>query len=183
MKLKYVQRKIDRHGKVRWYYHRGGRYWPLPNDPTIDRTEYDAIANMIAIGHPPRRQMTARERRRPESAFTREIERAIKRAETRARSRSWEFDLTEVWVRDRIAKQNGRCVLTGIPFTTTPEPGRRNPFAPSIDRVDCSRGYTKDNVRIVLLSVNIALSDWGEEHFATIAHAYVGRLASKKNAA
>lgn len=183
MKLKYVQRKIDRHGKVRWYYHRDGRYWTLTGDPEIDRAEYDAIANMAAAGYLPRRRITTRDREKPEAAFTREIERAIKRAKARASSKNWGFNLDAIWVRDQIARQHGRCALTGIQFTATLNDGKRNPFAPSIDRVDCSLGYTKDNVQIILLSMNIALSDWGEEHFSKIARAYVQRLTSRKRSA
>jgi hypothetical protein len=178
--MKYAIKKVDRHGKTRWYYHRSGGYWALPCDPETDRSEYDAIANVFALGLTPRRTTTRRDARRPEAAFTREVERAVQRAKVRARMWGRSFDLDIGWVRAEIAKQKCRCALTGIPFSATVAPGRRNPFAPSIDRIDSSSGYTKDNVRIVLLSVNLALADWGEEHFAMMCNACVRRSADSK---
>lgn len=45
-----------------------------------------------------------------------------------------------------------------------------------MDRMDPNMGYTKDNVRIVLLGLNIALNDFGLEFFDKLAAA---RLAWK----
>ena len=33
---------------------------------------------------------------------------------------------------------------------------------PSIDRINATKGYTKDNVRIVCLAANVAMMQWGE---------------------
>jgi hypothetical protein len=50
----------------------------------------------------------------------------------------------------------GRCQLTGIPFRYDKYKNcKKNPFSPSIDRVDNSKGYTKANTRIVLWQVNL----------------------------
>jgi len=69
---------------------------------------------------------------------------------------------------------NGRCAVTGIPFdfSKTGE-CKRAPYQPSIDRIDNSKGYTPENIRLVCLAVNIAMSDWGEEVFSSICSGYV----------
>jgi len=68
-----------------------------------------------------------------------------------------------------------------IPFKfDTNKKGKRfyTPYGPSIDRIDSNKGYTKDNVRLVLVSVNIALNNFGEGVFETICRAY---LSNKDN--
>lgn len=58
----------------------------------------------------------------------------------------------------------GYCELTGYPFDLTPAGvGSRRFNSPSLDRIDCKRGYTYDNVRVVLTLVNVALNEWGED--------------------
>lgn len=39
---------------------------------------------------------------------------------------------------------------------------------PSIDRIDTTRGYTPDNVRLVCAAVNLALNQFGEGIFFRI---------------
>jgi hypothetical protein len=51
--------------------------------------------------------------------------------------------------------------------------GRRNPYAPSIDRINCEKGYTRDNVRIVISAINMILSDWGAEVMEHVAIRYL----------
>lgn len=69
-----------------------------------------------------------------------------------------------------IERANGKCEVTGIPFNDTSIPGAaRKPFIPSFDRVDCSTHYSRNNCRLVCLSVNIALNQWGDRVFDVIA--------------
>lgn len=175
--MKHAIKKIDRHGKTRWYYLRDGGYWALSGDPETNadaRREYDQIADAFSIGQPPDRPMRKRGVKfKPEGQYTREAERAVARAKIRARQWNRSFNLDARWVRDKIAEQRCCCALTGIPFSPVRHGEKRNPYAPSIDRIDSRGGYTMSNVRIVLLSVNLALSDWGEAHFAEICGAYM----------
>lgn len=73
-----------------------------------------------------------------------------------------------------LAKQNGwRCALTGLPFELDRAGvGNAMPFGPSIDRKESSKGYTKDNVRVVCLAVNYALNEWGDDVFRKISIAF-----------
>jgi len=106
-------------------------------------------------------------------------------------SQSWPYQtLNKVKYRDRKAGRyhslkineiefklrlsQGRCAVSGIPFDFTKVGDvKRAPYQPSLDRIDNSKGYTQDNIRIVCLAVNIAMSDWGEEVFSSIASGYV----------
>jgi hypothetical protein len=75
-------------------------------------------------------------------------------------------------------RQAGRCALTGIPFVfeRPPEGCKNHPFSLSLDRIDSRRGYLRDNVRFVLTSMNLALSEWGESVFRRIAEAYLASV-------
>lgn len=55
-----------------------------------------------------------------------------------------------------------RCGVSGIPFAKRfADSGKRDPWAPSIDRIENRQGYTAENSRVVCLAANIAMSDWG----------------------
>lgn len=50
----------------------------------------------------------------------------------------------------------GKCEVTGIAFDYDNKFNTcKNPLSPSIDRVDSNKGYSKDNVRIVLWQYNL----------------------------
>src|ERR1700730_5062047 len=75
-------------------------------------------------------------------------------AHSRAKKRNLEFDLSWEWV---LAELNrGTCAVTGIPFDLNGGPGSdvHNKFAPTIDRIDPDRGYTKDNCQVVIYAYN-----------------------------
>lgn len=75
--------------------------------------------------------------------------------------RNLEFDITikDMW--DQYLKQNKKCSLTGrdIYFSS-----RRKTTA-SLDRIDSSKGYTKDNIQWVHKDLNIMKMDFTEEYF------------------
>ena len=76
------------------------------------------------------------------------------------------------------ARANGKCQLTGIPFSSERKPGCvKRPWMPSVDRIDCSKGYTADNCRLVCVAVNLALNEFGDEVLLTIAKGLLYRLA------
>ena len=64
--------------------------------------------------------------------------------------------------RDDIAKRvkAGRCEMSGMPFNF--EEGL-NFYSPSLDRINPEKGYTHDNIRVILYGWNVALGPWGED--------------------
>lgn len=80
-----------------------------------------------------------------------------------------EFSITLDQVKTLLQQQDNLCAVTGLPFCET----MNSPARPSIDRIDNSQGYTAGNIRIVLASVNMALGEWGLEHFLKIAGAAI----------
>lgn len=93
----------------------------------------------------------------------------------RARKKRVDWTLPKDWIADRVAL--GKCERTGIQFELENSSGGwRNPRAPSIHRVDSSRGYTPDNCQMVAYQYNAALNEWPEELFAELAKAYVKTL-------
>ena len=79
-----------------------------------------------------------------------------------ARARNIEFGLSMDDVATLHARAEGRCEVTGVPFTFEKFDSRRSPFAPSFDRIDSSGGYTLANVRLVCQMVNLAMNVWGD---------------------
>lgn len=83
------------------------------------------------------------------------------------------FTLSIDDLRRAIARAEGKCEVTGVPFEGT----GKSPFAPSIDRIDSRRGYEASNIRVVCLLVNYAMNTWGEAPLlALIDHALRKRL-------
>lgn len=58
-------------------------------------------------------------------------------------------DLLAIW-----SKQDGRCAISGIPMTCIKGMGYQVPTNVSIDRIDSSIGYLRDNVELVCWAVN-----------------------------
>jgi hypothetical protein len=72
--------------------------------------------------------------------------------------------------------QLGHCEATGLSFSLLPSNTTlANPFAPSLDRRDPLKGYTPDNVRVVVCAFNFAKGEWPVEIFETVARAYLAR--------
>ena len=82
------------------------------------------------------------------------------------------FDIDHEFVAAKLAI--GLCEVSGLPVQrVAPGNYRTHPFAPSLDRIIPSLGYTKTNTRLVLFAVNRAMSDWGEGVLIEIAKAIV----------
>jgi hypothetical protein len=100
----------------------------------------------------------------------------LRNARTRSRTRGMEFSITDDDWQRIVSRAGGRCELTGIVFSLAKgKSGYRAPFAPSIDRINCSLGYIPGNVRLICVAMNYALSDWGSGVFESLAFAYASR--------
>ena len=82
--------------------------------------------------------------------------------------------LTPELIAAALKRSKGRCEVTGIAFKTERALGvSARPFMHSIDRIDSKQGYVPNNIRIVCLAVNVAMSHWGENVLSDIAVGYV----------
>jgi len=95
-------------------------------------------------------------------------------ARFRAKQKDLEFSITHEDIDPKI--QRGFCALTGIRFNLK---NGKTWDSPSIDRIDSSKGYTKDNVRVVLYCVNVMANVWGSEKILQIAAAITKRRKVK----
>lgn len=69
------------------------------------------------------------------------------------------------------------CSVTGLPLMLHHDGGSTvNPWAPSIDRLDNSRGYEPGNVRMVCCAFNIMRNDFPDDVVRTLAAAVHGAL-------
>ena len=97
-------------------------------------------------------------------------------ARHRAKVRGLQFDLDPENIQQRV--DAGACELTGIPFDLT-KPRAWN--APSLDRIDSTGGYTTDNVRVVLYSLNVMANTWGPQRILEIASAIMEQRRKASN--
>lgn len=88
----------------------------------------------------------------------------------RSLERNVAHQLSVEFLIDLVERQDFKCAVSNILFRP-PRFGGRDPFQPSIDRIDNERGYEKDNVRIVCLIVNLARSDFGDDALVKMANA------------
>lgn len=93
-------------------------------------------------------------------------------ARNRAESKGWDFDLTPEWIEERLIA--GLCEATGIPLELKGTATKHfRPWTPSLDRTDCHKGYTKDNVKVVCWMYNQAKGVSDYEDVLRLAKAMV----------
>lgn len=88
-----------------------------------------------------------------------------------------EQDMMTVWERCE-----GRCAVSGLPFNEkiVGTGKAKRPFAPSLDRINRSKGYTVDNVRLVYAVANFAMNAWGEDPVRALAEGLVKQIRREK---
>ena len=92
----------------------------------------------------------------------------IKGSKLRAKKSGMQFDLDEQWLQSKKSIVN--CEASGLKLSlgTT-----KSPASVSIERVDSSRGYTKDNVIVSSLIYNLCKSNFSEADVAAFCLGYV----------
>lgn len=171
---KHLEFAKTRHGRAVVYFRRGkGARIRLPSDissPEFTR-RYFAALNGSALPHIEKMPPTKATRQKQLTEAT--LKEALSGALARSRRKAREFDLTLDWALRTAELQNFRCALTGIPFHAAHKsPGVKNPYTPSLDRIDPKGGYTQSNVRIVVFAINAMLLDWGRDVFEAVTRAY-----------
>jgi len=93
----------------------------------------------------------------------------LRHAEKRAQKRGRVFELDLQWIEDQLL--DGVCQRSGIPIVYE----RNNPWAPSIDRIDSSGGYTKTNSQIVCAIYNFAKNEFTDDDVMLVAESLVNK--------
>lgn len=178
--LKYVRQETTRHGKLVWYLRRPGhKRVRLPPPDSAAFSDAYRLAYQGLYSLPKRSTKPSAEVQRIE----RSVRGCIAGAKTRAKAKGLPFDLSLEWALRELRRQDFRCSLTGIRFhAPNSVESFRSPYSPSLDRIVPSRGYVQGNVRIVIVAVNVMLSDWGEAVFRKVANCYRRNSSPPKGA-
>jgi hypothetical protein len=102
-----------------------------------------------------------------------------KNAAARAKARGIDCSILWTDVADILRQNDFKCAISGIPFNLAHNALRqhsRNPFGPSLDRLDNASGYHRENIRIVITIVNYGINEWGLDAYLSVC-----RAVSKNN--
>lgn len=116
------------------------------------------------------------QQQKAESYRTRRARHLVWSAATRAKRKGIAFSLTDgdvAEVQRRI--DAGCCEITGTPFDLS---SGRHFNSPSIDRIDSTRGYSSDNIRVVCYAMNAAMNEWGEGVLLQVVTSWLAKRAA-----
>lgn len=83
----------------------------------------------------------------------------IYRCKQRAKRDGFNFDLSKELILEKL--KIGKCEATNIQIELTEFD--YNPYAPSIDRIDSTKGYTNDNIQLVCMIYNFCKNKFSTE--------------------
>ena len=98
----------------------------------------------------------------------------INNARQRAQTKNLQFDIDHDYIRSIVPVV---CPIFGIPLEWSGRRGNKSlplPNSPSLDRIDPTKGYTKDNVWIISYRANTIKSNASHEELKLVTEA-VGR--------
>lgn len=102
----------------------------------------------------------------------------VERARTRNAGQQ-PFDIDFDFVRQQMRKQRGRCYYSGLKLVIKRglgSKGSRNRLAPSLERIDNTKGYTRDNTVIVCIHANKAKLNFSLEDLLDLSKRMARRL-------
>lgn len=82
------------------------------------------------------------------------------------RKRGLEHSITLADMHAQWERQRGRCYWTGM--ILEPDARPRFPLKPSIDRLDCARGYVPGNFVFTSLLINLGRSNCTQNEFVDV---------------
>ena len=95
------------------------------------------------------------------------------RCNNQRRNKDLEFDITMNDIKELYKKQKGLCRFTEEKLTylsyQTNDKSNLNEYNLSVDRIDSSKGYTKDNIQLVGALINRMKGDLSDDEFLEIA--------------
>jgi hypothetical protein len=99
----------------------------------------------------------------------------VKKFETNAKLRGIDWEITVDDIADLYEEQEGLCALTGWPIVF-PEVGHHQLTTVSIDRIDSSFGYLKENIQLVDKRVNMMKQSYSQEEFILVCKAVADKV-------
>lgn len=162
---------------------KGGRYYYLQKRPdrrgyrwvglSLEADELARQKQLLEAGHDIEDVLGEKA---PGAWIEKHVDLMHRRMRERAKAADIYCDLTGEHIKDLGNAQDWRCALTGIRFCLDrTENAKARAFAPSIDRIESGKGYTKSNCRLVCVAMNLALNEFGELVFRRLAMAYCKR--------
>lgn len=100
-------------------------------------------------------------------------------ARGRSKKKRLECNLDSEWVRSKLSFL--KCEVTG--FDLTIENGgkyKTHPLQPTLDRIDSSKGYTKENVQVVCWWYNAMKQDWTDEMMVNLIKQYASNIRTRE---
>jgi hypothetical protein len=185
-RMRFIKR-YDRNGNLRYTYYAWDGRSVSDGERIIGKTPEEALEKYreceagIIPGKQPRR-VSRRQDYGPEyAALPQWAKIMFHNAKARSRAVDREFSLTTAQFVELVTSADGRCQLSGLKLdTSVQEDGRTNPFTPSIDRIDSTKGYVDGNCRIVCLMANLMLKTWGDGPLMAFAEGVVERLSKSQ---
>lgn len=83
--------------------------------------------------------------------------------------RGIEFNINKEYINDIYQKQNGKCALSGLPININFGNQAVGSTA-SLDRIDNTKGYIKDNIQFLHVDVNYMKSIYSQEYIIHLCH-------------
>ena len=99
----------------------------------------------------------------------------VKKFETSAKLRGLDWEITVNDIADLYEEQGGQCALTGWDIVF-PETGHPQLTTVSIDRIDSSFGYLKENIQLVDKRVNMMKQSYSQEEFILVCMAVTDKV-------
>ena len=93
-------------------------------------------------------------------------------ARQRAKKKNISIDINDSYLEELFDLQKGLCYYSGIPMNIERvenlENGEKDNYSISVDRIDSSKGYTKDNIVLSCWIVNRMKGDLSVEEFGSV---------------
>lgn len=111
-------------------------------------------------------EKAAEQQRKSRNTLRGSINSKVSSARQRAKNKKLDFDIDIDFIQSLWNYQEGKCALTGKPMTYRGKKNSQESFDSfSIDRIDSSKGYVKDNIQLVRWGVNSIKNNMDMEVF------------------
>ena len=100
------------------------------------------------------------------------LQQALKGTKRRSKEKNIFNDLNIDFLMYLWEKQKGLCAITGFPMTYKFYEGRVNTNL-SVDRIDSTKGYSKENVQLVCMAANQMKNDLSMNEFIELCEAVI----------